>query len=219
MPFQPVRSWLHPQAGSDAGYVLDVARAPTRTRVAARTGDGAVLVFAADSLAPLATVAPQDPDAATAPLSEVHFANDGSDALVWWSARSGRVGLSDLRAGGRTVLSMDGGSSSSSSLINLFDITTLDEDTSLYQIIKADSVNRLGFFGPSMEYIHCTTHIESMMLYQFQNADLVRDYGGVRDAVAGLQMDYIIDLHYEDDEKRLYLFCGTDRYAGCSYHA
>ncbi|KAJ3327527.1 WD repeat-containing protein 89 [Blyttiomyces sp. JEL0837] len=99
---------------------------------------------------------------------------------------------------------------STDGLVNLFNLTTIEEDDALYQVIKADSIHKIGYFGPSYEYIYYQTHIETFGLYKFENADLIKLYGDVRSCSTGEhEIEYLIDSLYEPQEQRLYLFSGS----------
>lgn len=49
----------------------------------------------------------------------------------------------------------------------LYNLEMNVEDECLYQVIKEDSISKVGFFGPSYEYLYSLTHIETMSLYKF----------------------------------------------------
>lgn len=56
---------------------------------------------------------------------------------------------------------------STDGIVNLLNLDNqLDEDESLRFTIPLDSVHRLGFFGPSYEYIYTMTHIETFSLHR-----------------------------------------------------
>jgi WD repeat-containing protein 89 len=97
-------------------------------------------------------------------------------------------------------------------LVNLFNLSaSLEEDDSIYQIIKSDSVSRIGFFGPSSEYIYVTSHIETFSLYTFENADKIKAFGDIRTACEGMSVEYLVDALYDENEGRLYLVTGSQR--------
>ncbi|KAI9333258.1 WD40-repeat-containing domain protein [Obelidium mucronatum] len=107
-------------------------------------------------------------------------------------------------------------SGSTDNLINLYNLTpTLDEEESLYQVINYNSINKIGFFGPQHEYLFAQTHVESFAIYKCENADLVKDFGDVRQTVGGgggpvvAAVDYLVDCIYDAGEGRLYLVGGA----------
>ncbi|KAJ3133392.1 WD repeat-containing protein 89 [Physocladia obscura] len=103
-------------------------------------------------------------------------------------------------------------SGSTDGLINLYELTpTLNEEDSLYQVIKANSINKLGFFGPQYEYIFAQTHIETFSLYKFENGDVVKEFGDCRRNVAGFSVgpiEYLVDSAYDENTGRLYIVAG-----------
>ena len=102
-------------------------------------------------------------------------------------------------------------SGSTDGLICLFDISTMVEDDSLYQVIKGDSVSKIGYFGPSNEYIYSMSHMETFSLWRFEEAEKIRTYGDVRGISEDLQLDYLINCCYEPASQRLYLIGGSQR--------
>ncbi|KAJ3331567.1 WD repeat-containing protein 89, partial [Kappamyces sp. JEL0680] len=84
-------------------------------------------------------------------------------------------------------------SGSTDGLVCLYDLTSMNEDDSLYQVIKENSVSKVGFFGPAFEYLYCSTHIETLSLWTFQDAENIVHYGDVRGASPDLSLDYCID--------------------------
>ncbi|KAI9199241.1 WD40-repeat-containing domain protein [Polychytrium aggregatum] len=99
---------------------------------------------------------------------------------------------------------------STDGLINLYNLATLVEDDSLYQTLKVDSVSKLGYFGPSYEYLYCSTHIETFSLWNFQEAEVISSYGDIRSLSTPLhKIDYIIDCHYDHESQRLFMFTGS----------
>ncbi|KAI9100606.1 WD40-repeat-containing domain protein [Phlyctochytrium arcticum] len=99
-------------------------------------------------------------------------------------------------------------SGSTDGLLCLFDLTTLEEDDAIYQIIKSDSVSKLGFFGPEGEYIYALSHMETFALWKVLDADKVCEFGDVRrDGV-----DYLVDCVWDGGDGRMYLVGGDNRY-------
>ncbi|KAH6575455.1 hypothetical protein BASA50_005501 [Batrachochytrium salamandrivorans] len=100
-------------------------------------------------------------------------------------------------------------SGSTDGLICLYNLSTWEEEDALYQVIKNDSVSKLGFFGPSSEYIYATTHIETMSLWKFLEGDKICVFGDVRGVSEDLKLDYLIDCTYEPVGQRLYATAGS----------
>ncbi|TPX30223.1 hypothetical protein SmJEL517_g06160 [Synchytrium microbalum] len=101
-------------------------------------------------------------------------------------------------------------SGSTDGLLCLYQLDeALDEDESLYQVIKEDSVHKAGFFGPSAEYIYLTTHMETFSIWN-DEADVIVNYGQVKKISSPhLTVDYLIDVSYSPEDQRLYLFTGS----------
>ncbi|TPX78171.1 hypothetical protein CcCBS67573_g00546 [Chytriomyces confervae] len=99
-------------------------------------------------------------------------------------------------------------------LINLYNITgDLSEEDSLYQVIKSNSISKIGFFGPQYEYIFAQTHVETYGLYKFEEAETVKEFGDVRTVMqgtgGGFALDYLVDTVFDAPSGRLYLVVGT----------
>lgn len=101
-------------------------------------------------------------------------------------------------------------SGSTDGLICLYNLETLVEDDALYQVIKEDSINKIGFFGPQYEYIYCLSHMETFSLWKFLEGDKVFSFGDVRGDSEAQQMkvDYLIDCVYDEVGQRMYLVAG-----------
>ncbi|KAI8818402.1 WD40-repeat-containing domain protein [Fimicolochytrium jonesii] len=101
-------------------------------------------------------------------------------------------------------------SGSTDGLICLYNLATLEEDDALYQVIKEDSISKIGFFGPAYEYIYCLSHMETFSLYKFLEGDKVFSFGDVRADSEAQQMkvDYLIDCVYDAAGQRMFLVTG-----------
>ncbi|KAJ3107208.1 WD repeat-containing protein 89 [Phlyctochytrium planicorne] len=103
-------------------------------------------------------------------------------------------------------------------LVNLFHLDTLEEDDALQFVIKTESVSKIGFFGPSSNYLFAHTHIETLGLYNSEG-DPLKEFGDVRreqtEHFPGL--DYIIRCVYDESEQRLFAFSG-DRSGNLCIH-
>ncbi|KAG0002084.1 WD repeat-containing protein 89 [Entomortierella chlamydospora] len=99
-------------------------------------------------------------------------------------------------------------------LICQFDLTDMDEDEGLLVVSNTGaSVNRVGYFGPNSEYIYCLSHMETLSLWNSDDADAIHQFGDIRGAsnpALGLMLDYGIDCHYESESGRLYLISGSN---------
>ncbi|KAK3805898.1 MAG: WD40-repeat-containing domain protein [Benniella sp.] len=99
-------------------------------------------------------------------------------------------------------------------LICQFDLTDMDEDEGLLVVSNTGaSINRIGYFGPNAEYIYCLSHMETLSLWNSDDADAIHHFGdirGVSNPTLGLTLDYGIDCQYEPDSGRLYLISGSN---------
>jgi len=101
-------------------------------------------------------------------------------------------------------------------LICQFDLTDMDEDEGLLVVSNTGaSINKIGYFGPQSEYIYCLSHMETLSLWNSEEADAIHQFGdirGVSKPAMGLTVDYGIDCQYEPESGRLYLLSGSNEY-------
>ena len=90
----------------------------------------------------------------------------------------------------------------------MYDLSAPSEDDALYQVIKDNSIHKIGFFGPESEYLYSMTHIETFSLWKFRDAEKICTYGDVRQPIPGMAVDYLIECMY-DPQGRLYLCAGS----------
>lgn len=98
---------------------------------------------------------------------------------------------------------------STDGLVNLYNLQEQEEDDALYQVIKDTSISKIGFFGPCYEYIYCSTHIETISLYSFQDAQKIIQFGDVRGVSPELSLDYCIDWTFDHRSNHLFLHAGS----------
>ncbi|KAI8922417.1 WD40-repeat-containing domain protein [Powellomyces hirtus] len=99
-------------------------------------------------------------------------------------------------------------SGSTDGLICLYNLETLEEEDALYQVIKEDSIGKIGFFGPQYEYIYSLSHMETFSLYKFLEGDKVFTFGDVRGEAQQTKVDYLIDCVYDERNQRMFLVTG-----------
>ncbi|KAJ3127697.1 hypothetical protein HK098_005933 [Nowakowskiella sp. JEL0407] len=99
---------------------------------------------------------------------------------------------------------------STDGLTNLFNLTTFDEDEALYQVIKDNSVHKLGFFGPQYEFLYLLTHMETFSMWKAEDGDQLSSFGDVRSHTPNFEINYLIDCQYEAATERLYLWTGSN---------
>ncbi|KAF8936583.1 WD repeat-containing protein 89 [Dissophora ornata] len=99
-------------------------------------------------------------------------------------------------------------------LICQFDLTDMDEEEGLLVVSNTGaSINKIGYFGPTSEYIYCLSHMETLSLWNSEDADAIHQFGdirGVSNPALGLTLDYGIDCQYEAESGRLYLISGSN---------
>ncbi|KAF9436441.1 WD repeat-containing protein 89 [Entomortierella beljakovae] len=99
-------------------------------------------------------------------------------------------------------------------LICQFDLTDMDEDEGIVVVTNTRaSINKIGYFGPSSEYIYSLSHMETLSLWNSDEADPIHQFGDIRGASnpqLGLKLDYGIDCKYEPETGRLYLISGSN---------
>ena len=102
-------------------------------------------------------------------------------------------------------------SGSTDGLLNIFNLSTFNEEQDLFQVIKYDSIDKLGFFEG---YIWATSHIETLGIWDL-NGDEIVDFGDVR-TISNL--NNILGLDYDFENKRLYLNGNTSDNTWEWYH-
>ncbi|GJJ74582.1 hypothetical protein EMPS_06940 [Entomortierella parvispora] len=99
-------------------------------------------------------------------------------------------------------------------LICQFDLTDMDEDEGIMVVSNTgSSINKIGYFGPQSEYIYCLSHMETLSLWNAEDADAIHHFGdirGVSQSALGLTLDYGIDCQYETESGRLFLLSGSN---------
>ncbi|KAJ3296304.1 WD repeat-containing protein 89 [Borealophlyctis nickersoniae] len=100
-------------------------------------------------------------------------------------------------------------SGSTDGLVCLYNLETFEEEDALYQVIKDDSVHKIGFFGPSFEYLYCLTHVETFSLWRFFEGEKIYQFGDIRMSQPEITVDYLIDCTYDPAGQRMYLLTGS----------
>ncbi|XP_066917181.1 WD repeat-containing protein 89-like [Clytia hemisphaerica] len=100
---------------------------------------------------------------------------------------------------------------STDGLVTILDLTTFEEEDALVQTLNTESsVNSIGFFGPSFEYMYALTHIETIIIWKYMEGDVLTSIIDLREK-SPKSVDYVIDCHYHEVSQRLFLICGTHR--------
>ncbi|KAJ3391374.1 hypothetical protein HDU84_006119 [Entophlyctis sp. JEL0112] len=211
-----------------ASAIGEIATTPARSAVYSASRNGSIFVHDIRSNSPVATIAGAGDEA---PLVTVSANTSGNvlAAGAELAEKSGPEGedvasllMWDIRTTGKPLARFTDSHSdditqiflSNCRLVNVFKLSpSLDEEESLHQVFKADSINRLGFFGPRAEYAFAQTHIETFSLYSLDSGDVVKEFGDCRRRVAGgfpfgEPIEYLVDTVYDSDCGRLYLIAG-----------
>jgi hypothetical protein len=102
-------------------------------------------------------------------------------------------------------------SGSTDGLINVFNLSSFDEDQDLHTTIKYDSVHKIGYFS---NYIWAISHMETLGVFTI-DGDLIKDFGDVR---SNTDIDHILGLDYDFENSRLYLNGSTSTNSWQWYH-
>jgi WD40 repeat protein len=100
-------------------------------------------------------------------------------------------------------------SGSTDGLVCLYNLETMIEDDALYQVIKDDSVSKIGYFGPQYEYLYYQSHMETFSIWKFENADRIQSFGDVRGESVDIDLQYCIDCKYDEQTQLLYMMAGS----------
>ena len=188
--------------------------------------DGTVCLFDCQSASPAPVLTLRTPRAS--PVFSVAGSGQtvlaGSESVVYvFDVRSGRLlhSLSDFHCDEVTAVAfhpLDATQLFSASLdgtVCHFTLLEADPDDWLQASFQVESdVRRIGFFGPSADYLYALTTTEQLSLWHIERALCVSDYGSdIRQslsAVVGCHVDYLLDCHYELSSQRLFLLAGNN---------
>ena len=86
-----------------------------------------------------------------------------------------------------------------------------DEDTALMHTLNTESsVNIMGYFGPSLEFIYVITHIETFTIWKYMDGELLTSIIDLKKRSSECNnIDYVIDCIYHKMSERLFLVGGT----------
>lgn len=86
-----------------------------------------------------------------------------------------------------------------------------DDDTLITTLNTDNSVSRFGFFGPNAEFLYNISTIETLNLWNIQEAIPVSKFPKIRSELTtySSRVDYLIDCHYEPISKNLFLLAGA----------
>eukprot|EP00112_Aurelia_sp_Birch-Aquarium-sp1_P021303 Seg5702.1 transcript_id=Seg5702.1/GoldUCD/mRNA.D3Y31 product="WD repeat-containing protein 89" protein_id=Seg5702.1/GoldUCD/D3Y31 len=100
---------------------------------------------------------------------------------------------------------------STDGLVCISDLDAKSEEDVLIQTLNTESsVNIIGFFGPSLEFLYSLTHIETVQFWDFVQGDKLGMLSDIRDSGEdSYSIDYIVDCFYHMSSQRLFLVAGT----------
>ena len=156
----------------------------------------------------------------------------GSDSVVFlFDVRTGRLlhSLSDFHCDEVTAVAfhpLDAAQLFSASLdgtVCHFTLSEPDPDDWLQASFQVESdVRRIGFFGPTADYLYALTTTEQLSLWHIDRSLCVSSYpSDIRAALSaevGCHVDYLLDCHYERSTQRLFLLAGNNNGSVCVAH-
>ena len=162
-----------------------------------------------------------------------HLVLAGSEGgvLYLYDVRSGRLlqTVSDFHSDDVTCVAfhpLDSSQLFSASLdgtVCHFTLSDPDPDEWLQASFQVEAdVRRIGFFGPSADYLYALTTTEQLSLWHIDRALCVSAYppdirAGLS-AEVGCHVDYLLDCHYQQASQRLFLLAGNNNGSLCITH-
>lgn len=154
-----------------------------------------------------------------------YLAGGGNEKILLWDRRSARqmacfedahteavtrVRFCPSQSGRLLSASVDG-------LICSFDTSTdLTEEEAMEWVMSVGtSISRIGFYGPNMSNLWCTTSIETLSLWDLEKVEQIADFPETRSMLSltersGGQVDYLIGCSRTPDGENLCLFAGNN---------
>uniref|UniRef100_A0A803NQQ7 Uncharacterized protein n=2 Tax=Cannabis sativa TaxID=3483 RepID=A0A803NQQ7_CANSA len=107
-------------------------------------------------------------------------------------------------------------SASVDGLICIFDTDgDINDDDNLESVINVGtSIGKVGFFGDKFQKLWCLSHIETLSIWDWNDARNEGDFQDARSIASKSwtsdQVDYFVDCHYSEQEERLWVVGGTN---------
>ncbi|GFP85604.1 WD repeat-containing protein 89 homolog [Phtheirospermum japonicum] len=107
-------------------------------------------------------------------------------------------------------------SASVDGLMCLFDASgDINDDDHLVSVFNVGtSIGKMGFFGEANQKLWCLTHIETLSVWDWNDARTDANFEDARtlasDSWALDHVDYFVDCHYSTEEDRLWVIGGTN---------
>uniref|UniRef100_A0A7N0V378 Uncharacterized protein n=1 Tax=Kalanchoe fedtschenkoi TaxID=63787 RepID=A0A7N0V378_KALFE len=101
-------------------------------------------------------------------------------------------------------------------LICVFDTASdINEDDHLESVLNVGtSIGKVGFFGETSQQLWCLTHIETLSLWDWKNAEAGAHFHDARSAASASwkmeNVDYFVDCHYSKEDNALWVIGGTN---------
>ncbi|XP_066290396.1 WD repeat-containing protein 89-like isoform X2 [Branchiostoma lanceolatum] len=81
-------------------------------------------------------------------------------------------------------------SGSTDGLISIFDVRQSDEDDAVENVLNTESsVSRIGWYGPNSDKLYCVTHVETLQLWDADEADQIGNFEDIKD-YSGKELDH-----------------------------
>ncbi|XP_078688689.1 WD repeat-containing protein 89-like isoform X1 [Branchiostoma floridae x Branchiostoma belcheri] len=79
---------------------------------------------------------------------------------------------------------------STDGLISIFDVRQSDEDDAVENVLNTESsVSRIGWYGPNTDKLYCVTHVETLQLWDTDEADQIGNFEDIKD-YSGKELDH-----------------------------
>jgi len=97
-------------------------------------------------------------------------------------------------------------------LVCLLNSDSPNADDALTSVLNGDvSVARVGFFGPALEHVYTTTHIEGLNCWSLGTEDLLGTVPDARPAITSTApVNYLVDCHWSEELGALIVVAGDD---------
>ncbi|EGG21348.1 WD40 repeat-containing protein [Cavenderia fasciculata] len=108
-------------------------------------------------------------------------------------------------------------------LICVYDLTVEDVDEAVLSVMNGEhSLNTIGFYGPSNEYLYSLSHTERLYTWDLASFSRITDFGGdlrthLQEKYPDLQVNYFVTCQYDAANNALLLFGGNYSGLGLVY--
>jgi len=99
-------------------------------------------------------------------------------------------------------------------LISCIDLTVADPEECLKSVLNVEQpVAKMGFFGPSGQFIYSISTVETLSLWSIKQATRISTWQDIRadlSRAAGTPVHYLVTCHYDYQSERLFLVAGDN---------